>query len=151
MAKPDPADKNRKPNKGLPDVIRKIGDDVISSMKKDGFGGQGNAHSGEPTDAESDSTPQFIILDAGHSGSEEKTPLWNKWRDEFAGKKIPISSSDNYLEIVDAEAECMIWLIALDVHLESAASSGTQDAELERLHENAETAFAQLRKILSKV
>ena len=110
-----------------------------------------NASDQETPDEDNDSTDLLTItLGARYADPETRSGnLWKTWDDEFYGKTVQINSAEAYLEMVEAEADCIIWLGKIDLHRESSESGGENDPEMTHLLAKAEEAFSKLKKLVS--
>jgi hypothetical protein len=188
MTTPAQGGENKKPDDFM-DIVRRVGDGTISSLRNDQRGGQAdeaspakkadpteqdrsefrsifhddeslqdeqeafdanNALDSETQDADNDSADQLTFtLGALYADPETRTSAWKTWEDEFQGKTLRINSAEAYLEMVEAEADCIIWLGKIDLHRESQNAGDKDDQELSRLSAKAEEALSNLRKLIA--
>jgi hypothetical protein len=70
------------------------------------------------------------------------------WSEKFSGTVIRSLSAESYLELVEAEADCIIRLGMIDVHLESDESD--DNTALMKLELKAEESMSALRTLIIK-
>lgn len=109
-----------------------------------------NAADSDTQEADNDSTGQSTFtLGALCADPATRSGMWKTWMDEFHGKTLLLNSPEAYLEMMETEADCIIWLGKIDLHRESQNTGEKDDKELARLSAKAEAAFSNLRKLIA--
>jgi hypothetical protein len=188
MATPAQGGENKKPDDFI-DIVRRVGDETISSLRNEQRGDQAeepsasseaapaeqdrsefrsifhddenlqdeqdafdadNASASDTQETDNDSTRQSTFtLGALYADPETRSGIWKTWMDEFHGKTLRLNSPEDYLKMVEAEADCIIWLGKIDLHRESQNAGEKDDKEMARLSAKAEAAFGNLRKLIA--
>lgn len=189
MTTPAQGGDSKKPDDFM-DIVRRVGDETISSLRNEQRGGKSdeasapseanpaeqdrsefrsifhddenlqdeqdafdaeNAQDPETHKADNDSSkPSTFTLSTLYANPATSTGISKIWVDEFQGKTLRLSSAEAYLEILEAEADCIIWLGKIDLHRESQNKGEKGGQELAMLSAKAEAAFSNLRKLVAR-
>jgi hypothetical protein len=102
---------------------------------------------GQKTNDAEESAPFTIVIGSDYHGAADQSAITKAWFSDFAGKTISTTSPEAYLELAEAEVDCVILLTILDRYLESPEADKEQFSKLEK---KAEEAMLSLRELISK-
>lgn len=92
---------------------------------------------------------QFTItIGSGYADSLRRAELSDRmpWISELVGKTISTTSGEYYLDLVEAEADCVIWLSKLDLLRES---KNPDENEPKHIGKKVEHALENLRRLVN--
>ena len=89
-----------------------------------------------------------LSIGSGYADHEKISGARKAWTDKFSGTIIRSLTAESYLELVEAEADCIIRLGKIDIHLDSEKANNKR--ALKKLELKAEESMSALRALIKK-
>jgi hypothetical protein len=90
-----------------------------------------------------------ITIGSGYADSLRRKEIYagKPWVPKLLGKTISTTSRKHYLELVETEADCVVWIGMLDIQKES---KNPDNRELKRILGKIDEALDKLRLLISR-
>lgn len=108
----------------------------------------GTQKEGDPDTGEVEAKSFSLTIGFGYPDHKKLTGARKAWMQDFVGITVKTKTAEDYLELVEAEADCLIRLGKIDLHLETTKTDAPK--KLKELEQEAEESMRVLQAMIQK-